>query len=110
MYSRALGVTNGDESRKSLEKFNSGLREQYTRKKAVIPPASQKEDNTAKSDTPAPQGAISQYIASAKGALENLDIKIDFDTMLIIGLILLILADSDSIDIVLLGVLASLIL
>ena len=108
MYSRSLGMTNNTQN--EVEKFNQNLRAQYSQKKKSFNPSIQKETADAPDKTDEVRGSVSNFIESIESGIKSLDIKIDFETILIIGLILILLTDTASPDIVLLGILVSLIL
>ncbi len=111
MYSRKLGIADGgEESRKSLENFNKSLREQYSKKRNAVITERAAESTATQEKHVEESSTISSVIDTAKSFISNLDINIDFETLLIIGLILLILSDADTVDLVLLGILTSLIL
>ena len=100
MYSRKLGIS---ESNTSNDSFNNRLREQWTQKRVAVSPYEAKKESNSDS-------SLENIVEKAKSGLSGLNIDIDFDTILILGLILLIIADADIPDILLLGILASLIL
>ncbi|MBR5460774.1 MAG: hypothetical protein IKV53_07860 [Clostridia bacterium] len=110
MYSRKLGMSDEQGSR-SLESFNERLREQYAQKrKPTIPtvhtPEKPNEEAIAEKGS---EESFNSLIEQAKSGLSNLKIGLDFESILILGLILLILSDADVPDLVLIGVLLSLI-
>ncbi|MBQ9976948.1 MAG: hypothetical protein IJP16_10595 [Clostridia bacterium] len=110
MYSRKLGMSD-EQGSKSLESFNERLREQYAQKrKPTVPtvhtPDKQNEEAVHENGS---EKSLDSLIEQAKSGLSNLKIGLDFESILILGLILLILTDADVPDLVLIGVLLSLI-
>ncbi len=106
MYSRKLGVSDENTS-KSLESFNERLREQYAqkRKPPMLQPVKEAED-IPKSDN---NSSLDDFIQNAKATLSGLNLDLDFDSVLLLGIIVLILTDANPPDLVLIGILASLI-
>lgn len=106
MYSRKLGVSD-EHASKSLESFNERLREQYAQKrKTHVQQAIKKADVEPTSNT---KGSLDDFIQNAKTALTGLNLELDFDSVLLLGVIILILTDANPPDLVLIGILASLI-
>ncbi len=100
-----------DQSGGSLESFNERLREQYAQKRRSTVPivhTSEKQNEEAVSEKGS-EKSLNSLIEQAKSGLSNLKIGLDFESILILGLILLILTDADVPDLVLIGVLLSLI-
>lgn len=106
MYSRKLGVSDENTS-KSLESFNERLREQYAQKrKTPMLQAVKEAEDIPKSDN---NSALDDFIQNAKATLSGLNLDLDFDSVLLLGIIVLILTDANPPDLVLIGILASLI-
>ena len=106
MYSRKLGVSS-EQTSKSLESFNERLREQYTQKiNASVQISTSPSEDTRPHQS---KGALEEFIDNATNALSGLSINLDFDNILILGIIILILTDANPPDLVLIGILASLI-
>jgi hypothetical protein len=111
VYSRTLGISN-EQRPGNLETFNERLREQYAQKKKIATPLSRADDKPLTSDkaiNAEKEDTGGDLIERAKSGLSNLNIEFDFETILIIGLILLILNDADAPDLILLAVLAAII-
>ncbi len=110
MYSRSLGVMNNSEN--GVEKFNQNLRHQYSQKRKTLTPVLQETGAKKEESTPqaSEKGSALNFIENLQSGISNLNLNIDFETVLIIGLILLMLTDTDVPDLVLLGILVSLIL
>lgn len=106
MYSRKLGVSEEIGS-KSLESFNERLREQYTQKRRT--PVQQAVKEPEIEPTSDNKGTLDDFIQNAKTTLSGLNIDLDFDSVLLLGIIILILTDARPPDLVLIGILASLI-
>ena len=106
MYSRKLGFSD-ENGAKSLESFNERLREQYKQKIKQTPISNNNSDKAV--ETVAEKNTLEGFIESAKSGLSNLNIDLDFDSILLLGVIILILTDANPPDLVLIGILASLI-
>lgn len=116
MYSRRLGIYPETKQENNVEKFNENLREQYNQKRrttahvtdkipvnaTLVPIQNEKNDES--------ENGIDKILNSAKNFISNLNLNVDFETILILGLIVLILTDTDIPDLVLLGILVALIL
>ena len=109
MYSRKLGISENNNSSGNLEKFNEHLREQYDRKRKNINPTMHSPSTTAIQQSDEPQTSVNSLIENAKSGLSNLNFNIDSQTIIILGLIIVLLTDADLPDLILLGILASLI-
>ena len=107
MYSRKLGVSD-ENGAKSLESFNERLREQYTQKRK---PQQTFNNNDKSANAVEKKNTLEDFIENAKSGLSNLniDLDLDFDSVLLLGVIILILTDANPPDLVLIGILASLI-
>ena len=106
MYSRKLGVSDENTS-KSLESFNERLREQYAQKRK--PPTQPTVTEESVKPSGEIKGGLIGFIENASNALSGLNMSLDFDSVLLLGIIILILTDANSPDLVLIGILASLI-
>lgn len=111
MYSRKLGISEDADKTGNLEKFNEKLREQYSQKRNF--PKVEVHEKEKKVEMPKyseNEGkSIGDFINNAKTELSNLNFRIDFENILILGIILIILTDTDAPDLVLLLILISLI-
>ncbi len=112
MYSRKLGISEDADKTGNLEKFNEKLREQYSQKRNF--PKAEVHEKEKKVEMPKysekNEGkSIGDFINNAKTELSNLNFRIDFENILILGIILIILTDTDAPDLVLLLILISLI-
>ena len=105
MYSRKLGVSD-ENGAKSLESFNERLREQYTQKRN---PQQTFNNNDKSANAVEKKNTLEDFIENAKSGVSNLNIDLDFDSVLLLGVIILILTDANPPDLVLIGILASLI-
>ena len=109
MYSRKLGMSN-ENNNGSLESFNERLREQYAQKRRVtVPTVHTPEKQSEETEEKVSENSLNSLIEQAKSGLSHLKIGLDFESILILGLILLILSDADVPDLILIGVLVSLI-
>ena len=110
MYSRRLGISD-ENSSGNLESFNERLREQYAQKRKLPTPVIQKTEKEPSDEikTEKPQSSLGSLIEKAEEGLTNLKLGLDFESILILGIILLIIADTDTPDLILLGILISLI-
>lgn len=116
MYSRRLGIYPETKQENNVEKFNENLREQYNQKRRTTALSTEKNpvnasllpiQNESKEDS---ENGIDKILNSAKNFVSNLNLNVDFETLLILGLIVLILTDTDIPDLVLLGILIAVIL
>lgn len=113
MYSRRLGMNPDTKQENNVGSFNEVLREQYIqkRKTSVLPKESTPVTTLVPAQNePKEESGIDKVLNNAKSFISNLNLNVDFETILIIGLIVLILTDTDVPDLVLLGILVALIL
>lgn len=106
MYSRSLGIFNEQKTSSGIESFNKSLREQYKRKSLPVAEATVEEE--ALTTLPSPEQKES-IIENASEILSGIGKGIDFDTLLIIGIILVLITQADNPDLILVGALASVI-
>ena len=109
MYSRKLGIAT-ETIETNNDSFNERVREQWSQKRKGVPsiPTVQETPTQPKSKD-SEKSSLSSIVDNAKNALSNLSINLDVETIIILGLILLIITDTDVPDLVLLSVLMSLV-
>ena len=106
MYSRSLGIFNEQKASSGIESFNKSLREQYKRKS--LPVAEVETEETGPNRIQSPDTEKST-IEKASELLSGIGKGIDFDTLIIIGIILILITQTDTPDLILVGALASVI-
>ena len=104
MYSRSL-ITNTTDGKSPLESFNENLREQYNRKRSFKP----HEITSVKESEPV-HNSLTPIIESTKESLERIMTISDIDDIVIIALIVFLLSDGANNDLILIGILISLLL
>ena len=103
MYSRAVGILNEKKESLGVESFNKSIREQYKRKALSKP-----SENSEKPNVTDEKKKEVQLLDKAQDALSSFQ-GIDFDSILVIGLILILITQAETPDLILLGALASVI-
>ena len=106
MYSRKLGISDEPQNAGGIEKFNQSLREQYLKKRKNITPTMLTQEQTTPTAA-SEKKSLDSLIKTAESGLTGLNIDMDFDILLIAGLIVVLLAGSETPDLILLGALAS---
>ena len=107
MYSRTLGILDDKKSNPSIESFNRNIREQYKKKRNPLT-ESVLQESEPKTKTE-PQTSEASALERATQLLSGVGNGLDFDTLLIIGIILILLTQTEAPDLILLGALASVI-